>query len=102
MIYIAGKITDSTLLKERQNKKRFFKKAAELQKQGFEVYNPVKNDIPDQNYEHYLIKDFLWIVKNKPDMYFLKGWETSNGAKLENELAKQLKLKIIYETRRIK
>lgn len=95
MIYISGKITDSDPEVQKQNLARFFEVEREL---GVPCLNPATHgDSPDRSYESYLIQDLILIFENKPDLYMLKDWEQSRGARLEHELALQLNLNISYE-----
>ena len=94
--YISGSITASPKQQE-ENMRRFFEKAAELRSLGIKVHNPTEDEPKGMPIEWCYADDFIWIVKNKPDFYFMKGWEASLGARIEHQLALQLNCKIIYE-----
>lgn len=97
MIYISGKITDTTLQREKENIARFSEVSALLRDQGHEVHNPADFVVEDYSWEQYLARDLKWIQDNKPSMYMMLGWEDSQGARLEWEFAKLLDLVIDYE-----
>lgn len=98
MLYISGKISNLDPHIEKQNLKRFFEVEKQLNKLGFKTFNPAKLNIVDGTWEYYLAKDLRWIVENKPSLYVMRGWESSSGARLEVELAKQMGLPIHYES----
>lgn len=97
-VYISGKITDTNKQKQRDNLDLFNKKEVELMNIWPNVFNPAtmetKEDTP---WEVYLARDLAWIAQNKPDLFMLKNWENSKGAKLERQFAKVLGLNIFYE-----
>ena len=99
MIYISGPITSSDKDEYRKNIKRFSDIQLILNAQGLDTYNPAIHDElhPDWTYEQYLVNDILVIVDQKPDMFFMKKWEQSRGARIEMELAKRFGLKIDFE-----
>lgn len=102
MIYISGKITDSDPEVQKKNLARFFEVEDRLENemQGLNFcYNPARNEAkhPDWNYEQHLIEDLCVIWLQLPEMYFMKGWKESRGARLEMELAKRLGLHCEYE-----
>jgi hypothetical protein len=94
MIYLAGKMTDTTEGKEAANKLRFFQKATELRELGVDVYNPAQHEPPNKTWENYLANDLEAIFRKNwgryliTGAYFMKGWEDSKGAKLEMEACK--------------
>ena len=95
MIYLSGPITNIDKEVQQANLKRFFAVA----KQFPDCYNPAKLELEfgQLSYQQYLAKELIFLIENKPDMYMMKGWETSWGAKIEHAIAKELKLKISYE-----
>ena len=97
MIYISGKISDTTLQREKENIAKFNEMEAILKDQGQVVHNPASFVDEGYSWEQYLARDLKWIFDNRPDLYMLKGWEDSRGARLEFELAKLLGLHIMYE-----
>jgi hypothetical protein len=97
MVYIAGKISADTPEEEEANLKRFYEIEKEFLDEGLDVHNPARYKKRGKVWEHYLAIDSIFLVRNQPDMFFLKGWEESLGARLEHEIAKNLKLKISYE-----
>lgn len=97
MIYISGKITDDNPVIMQANLDRFHEKAKELKALGLTVFNPADWETDGKSWEWYLARDVRWIIENKPSFYFMKGWQESRGARLEHELAVQLKLHREYE-----
>lgn len=97
MIYLSGKITDTTKGAEQKNIKRFYDKAEELRKLGCDIYNPCEHEDGGKKWEEYLAQDVLSIIKGDMDIYMMKGWEDSEGAKLELEVVKLLGNEIHYE-----
>ena len=95
MIYISGKITNEDKEIQAKNLARFFEVEKEL---GERCINPARHgDSPDRSYESYVIQDLILIFAHRPELYMMKGWEESRGARLEWELAHQLGLTITYE-----
>ena len=96
MKYISGCITNSDPAIQKRNLERFYEVEKRL---GEKCLNPADHgDSNDRSYESYLVQDIILIFENRPDMYFMLGWETSRGARIEHELALKLGLKIEYET----
>lgn len=97
-VYISGKITDSNKQKQRDNLELFNKKEIELMNIWPKVFNPASMETKDETpWEIYLAKDLKFIFENKPDMFMLKNWQDSKGAKLERAVARILGLNIYYE-----
>ncbi len=74
-VYIAGAISDNPYYKE-----QFAEAEKMLTEQGYEVYNPAKN-------QGYSYKDYidigLYELSRCDAIYLLKGYEKSKGAMLE-------------------
>lgn len=96
-IYISGKITAPTEEERLNNLKRFADKEKELSHLGLVVFNPAKFEDKKLNWEDYIARDVVWIYENRPDIYVMRDWEESRGARTEIALGKLLGLKIIYE-----
>lgn len=93
-IYISGQITGIE-----EEAKKLFKKAEEiLEKQGFQVINPMELTTCNPSYEwiDYMRYDIKALV-DCDTIYMLKNWTKSKGAKIERRLAIDLGLKVIYE-----
>lgn len=91
-IYLSGKITGDPDFRE-----KFKKKAEELTKQGWRVYNPAVH--PDMfTWEHFMELDLLALSKCDA-IYLLDDWKDSRGAKVELAEAKRLGKRIIYGER---
>lgn len=97
MIYISGRITRN------KNWEKDFQQAEEyLKKLGFmEIINPLKLKSQvtiKQSYANYMRNDIKHLI-NCDDIYMLKGWWRSKGARLERHIAKVLGLGIVYQKR---
>lgn len=94
-IYLSGPMTGLP----DYNRPAFNKVAEELRAQGKSVFNPA--DIgPKENImprAWYMRKDLEGLMKSD-SVYVLPGWDTSEGAKLEVAIAKELELPIIFTT----
>ncbi|EGD5857589.1 DUF4406 domain-containing protein [Salmonella enterica] len=88
VIYIAGPMTG----KPDFNRTAFTMTATRLRMLGHTVLNPAM--LPDGlAYEHYLKIGFA-MLRGADEIYLLDGWEESEGAKREFNLARRLRLKI--------
>lgn len=113
-IYIAGPMTNIPFF----NKKAFDNAAILWRSKGWDVFNPAEKDeevhgkdwllqFPNGSVEEAIaagfslsraLKDDLsWICEHAHAVYFLRGWEKSNGANAEWATAKALGLEIYYE-----
>ena len=93
MIYISGKITGTTDYIKR------FEDAERSLNRRFSVVNPaaINARLPkDCKYSDYM-KVSICLLSLCDTIYMLKGWETSNGARLEHAYAVANGYKIIYE-----
>ena len=93
-IYISGAITNNP------NAKSQFDKAKETLLELNKAYYPISPmDLPhqhDQQWSSYMRED-IKAMMNCQGIYLIKGWEKSQGAQLEFQLAQTLNFKIIYE-----
>ncbi|EGF0850587.1 DUF4406 domain-containing protein [Salmonella enterica] len=88
IIYIAGPMTGL----ENFNRDNFNTTAARLWGAGHTVLNPAI--LPDGlTYEHYMDIG-LAMLRGADEIYLLEGWEDSEGAKREFNLARHLRLNI--------
>lgn len=100
MIYISGRITGN------KNWQEDFQKAEEyLKSNGYKVIiNPlnlaeqVNKEIKNPTYIDYMKQD-LEILILCDEIYMLRGWWRSKGARLERHIAKVLGLGIVYQKR---
>jgi hypothetical protein len=91
-IYIAGPITGHDLT---ERKREFDFTATLLELDGYEVINPMS--LPhkhDKSWESYMRECIEALIKCDA-IYLKKGWELSEGARLEFTIASKLKMKII-------
>jgi len=96
LIYLSGKITDSTREQELLNMAKFFEVEDDLTKRGFNVFNPARLELENATWEYYLARDLKYIMEHKPMIYLIhRNWVTSRGARLEVELARLLNLQIV-------
>lgn len=93
-IYVSGQITGIPI----ETAKRTFAEAAQtLARQGWEVVNPFDNGLPvEAPYEEHLAADLQLLLGCKA-LFALRGWQQSNGARIEVAFAKRLGIKVIYE-----
>lgn len=92
-IYISGAISNDPDYKAK------FAKAQEMLEQcGFDVISPAERVkvSPEKDYTDYL-SEALFHMLQADELYMLKGWSQSTGAKIELKLAKRLGKKIRYE-----
>lgn len=88
VIYIAGPMTG----KPNFNRKKFIETATLLWVEGHTALNPAI--LPDGlTYEHYM-NIGLAMLRGADTIYLLEGWEHSEGAKREFNLAVRLRLDI--------
>lgn len=91
-VYISGKITGlpkksyESLFNEAEKKIRAF---------GLIPINPIKNgEVPGWKWKDYMKRD-IQLLCDCDCIYRLPNWEESEGAKLENELAKTLGIPVL-------
>ena len=97
MIYISGRITGN------KNWEKQFQEAENyLNKLGiYTVVNPLKLEKQltiKKTYINYMRNDIKHLI-NCSDIYMLRGWWRSKGARLERHIAKVLGLGIVYQKR---
>ena len=74
----------------------FFAAAKTLRAKGYEVVNPAEIE-GDQNNWNACMREDIKHLMACDGVYMLKGWETSNGARLEYYLATTLGFKVLKE-----
>jgi hypothetical protein len=93
-IYISGKITG---LDYEQAVKSFQDAEDKLNNEGYITVNPMKlNHEHDKSWESYMRED-LKALLDCTHIYMMKNWDTSRGAIVEHNLAKELNIEIIHE-----
>ncbi len=107
-VYVAGKMR----FQPEFNFPAFFEAEAELRAQGFEVFNPARQDIENGfdpkgmtghedldelgfDLREALGGDVVWIALRADAIYMLEGWSKSSGATAEHALARALGLTIL-------
>ena len=93
LIYIAGKISGM----EKEAFELFEAAQHELESQGYVVINPMK--LPhnhDKTWESYM-RECMKALVGCDEIYMLKNWKDSRGAKLECVIAYILEIKIKYQ-----
>lgn len=96
-IYISGAMTNDPLHEYK------FNAAEKILKESYDtVINPVKlskdvvSTIKDPNYMDFLIYD-ISMMRNCKNIFMLKGWEQSPGARAEHAVATACGMNIIYQ-----
>jgi len=93
MIYISGQITGI----EDGAAEIFSAAEKHLQGLGFQTVNPMTiNHDHGKTWEEYMRADIIALCKCD-SIYMLSNWTKSRGAEIERTIAKQLKIKVIYE-----
>ena len=102
ILFLAGQYRADTTYKVYQNIKKAEKKAIELWEAGWIVICPHLNS---QLFEHTMenahdivMPGYLKIVERCDTIYMMKGFEDSEGSKLELKAAKENGLEVIYES----
>jgi len=90
-VYISGAITN------KPDYKRDFARAARvIVSAGCEAVNPAEVNINGGSWLDYMRQD-IKLLADCNGVYMLEGWEQSQGARVEHQLAQGLGLKIYYE-----
>ncbi len=96
-IYISGAISG---LEEQATRKRFREAQELLNDKGFDVVNPfdidISNPLCSTFWANAMIHDLI-ALSSCHNVYMLKGWENSPGARIERDFAVRLGLEVIYE-----
>lgn len=91
-VYISGAITGDSNYKE-----KFQKAKKDLEANGYRAVNPAEFELPEgATWEDYMKQD-LALLLNCDGIYMLKDWKQSRGARIEQFLAQELHLQILYE-----
>lgn len=89
-IYIAGRISGYDKFKE-----HFRDAEKKLKDEGYTVLNPA--ELPSGLTQEEYMRICIPMLHIADAIYMLYGWETSVGANIEYQLAKQAKKKILFE-----
>jgi hypothetical protein len=92
-VYLSGPMTGLP----DYNRPAFDKVAADIRAEGKTVFNPAEVGERDviRTRSWYMRKDIDALLKSDT-VHVLQGWEKSEGAKLEVEIARQLELPIVF------
>lgn len=94
--YISGRISGINLNLARS---RFDEAEQLLLSVGFDdVYNPMKHQ-DCETWHQYMRRDIIELM-NCDVIFMLNGWELSKGARIEQSIATQIEMPILYETER--
>lgn len=91
-VYISGPISG---LPYEEVEKAFSKAEIRLQEQGYEVVNPLNNGLPRESTWNEHMRADLKLLLDCDAIYMLDGWTNSKGAKIEFNLAFDLRINII-------
>ena len=91
--YISGPVTGTSDYRE-----RFMEAQENILYSGLEVVNPVAISelLPELSHREYMAVD-LALLNLCDAVYFLKGWESSEGCRQERRVAMYLGLHLMYE-----
>jgi hypothetical protein len=92
LVYVSGPMADIP----NHNHDAFRMMEHALKLRGARVFSPIYHDTPDAPY-HLLLKAAVALMLRADEIVMLKGWQKSNGATLEHDIAVKLKYKINYE-----
>ena len=95
-IYISGPITNVALCES-----RFNNAAGYLRNKGHQAINPYTIPEPRKSNGRddwsYYMRESVKLLATADQIYMLEGWEDSNGATIEHNLARDINLPIMYE-----
>lgn len=93
MVYICGPMTG---IKD-YNRPKFNRVAYKFRREGYDVFNPAEiKGQPNWDWQRYMRSAIRGMMKCEA-VYVLDGYETSKGANIEINLAKELGMTILYE-----
>ena len=93
-IYLSGPITGFDLV---EREKAFSEEERKFKSRGYDVFNCFKNGVPLSAPASEHLKADMKMLPDCDTIYFMKGWEKSEGCNLEFNVAHALKLKMIFE-----
>lgn len=94
-VYVCGKMSGV----KNHNREKFHKVTKELRKAGYHVENPAEiKGKPNWEWIDYM-REALAKLLNCDVLYVISGYETSKGAKTEIQLAENLGMTIIHESK---
>ena len=93
IVYISGPISSDPYFRE-----HFAKTERYLRDMGFSVVNPVTEGLAGNGvtYKEF-IDDDLKLLSECEGIFMMKGWQRSNGARLEHQYAKTTGMWIRYQ-----
>ena len=97
-IYISGPISGHDIEERRKAFKRTQKK---LEAQGFEVWNPMENGLPDEaTTNEHMHRDLAELTNEERPfwaIYMMRRWTHSKGCKVEFDVATAIGLHFYFE-----
>ena len=94
-VYISGAITGHDL---RERMTEFERVEGFLRMLGYEPVNPMRNGLPETATREQHMKRDMAMLATCDRIFMLKGWEKSEGAKLELMVATACGMKVIIDT----
>ena len=88
MVYISGQITGV-----KDYKQKFDEAEKKLNRMGYHCFNPVSVPV-QKDWESYMRIDLKHLL-DCDYIYRIEGWENSRGARLENQIAEELGIRVI-------
>ena len=95
-VYLSGKITGMPI-----EEARTIFTAAELalRLKGYEVINPLSLDHGHNgDWINYMVVDLEALMRHADAIYMLDGWGESRGARIEYAIAREMGLKVMFQT----
>lgn len=93
-IYIAGKVTG---LPYKEVKSKFAWAEGQVRRLGFTPVNPINNELPfDSPWSEHMAQDIKLLLECEA-IYLQTDWENSRGARIEQYIAKETGMVIIYQ-----
>lgn len=93
-VYIAGKITG---LPYEEVKEKFTWASEQIRKLGFTPISPINKDLPyDADWHEHMVQDINLLLGCEA-IYLQMDWENSKGARIEQYIAKEMGMLIIYQ-----
>ena len=93
-VYISGKITG---LPCDEVKEKFVWAAEQIRRLGFTPISPINKDLPyDADWHEHMVQDIKLLLDCEA-IYLQIDWKNSKGAQIEQYIAKEMGMLIIYQ-----